>query len=528
MTSAPSCPHAVRTEGTAYPPRAPGPFSIALGAVVREIPDAVLADPAAAAVRVTGVHHDSRRVEPGDLFVARAGGRARGESFIADALARGARAVLVERGSDASTGGAPRVEAADVPRALALAAAAVYGHPTFALEVAGITGTNGKTTTAHLVQAAIDAAGRRAGIVGTLGYRFEGLSLPPTHTSPEADDLARVAAQMRARGASHLVMEVSSIALVAKRCDAVHFRVAAFTNLTQDHLDYHGTMEAYAAAKDRLFFDLAPGSAAVNVDDPHGASLARRLSGAVPLVRFSARAGAGRDAADVAPTAIAHTRAGIEITARTPAGPVTIRSSLVGAHNVENLLAALSIAHLFDLDLAVVARALSIFRGVPGRLERCDTPGEDDVIALVDYAHTPDALDRVLASIRALGTGRVRCVFGCGGDRDPDKRPKMGEAVGRGADVAILTNDNPRGEDPEAIAAAVLPGLAAGKAEVVVELDRRRAIERAVVDAAPGDVILVAGKGHEPYQILGAMTLPFDDRDEVRRALALRRERAAG
>ncbi len=519
---------AIRSEATAYPPRALRPFSLALDALVREIPDAALADPAAASVRVTGVHHDSRRVEPGDLFVARAGGRARGESFIADAVARGARAVLVERGSDAPTHGAPRIEAPDVPLALALAAAAVYGHPTFALEVVGITGTNGKTTTAHLVQAVIDAAHLRAGIVGTLGYRFEGLALPPTHTSPEADELARVAAEMRARGASHLVMEVSSIALSARRCDAVHFRVAAFTNLTQDHLDYHGTMGAYAAAKDRLFFDLAPGSAAVNVDDAHGARLARRLSGAVPLVRFSARAGAGPEIADVAPTALTHTPAGIEITARTPAGPVTIRSPLLGAHNASNLLAALSIAHLLDLDLPSAARALSTSIGVPGRLERCDAPGEDDVIALVDYAHTPDARERVLRSVRVLGGGRVRGVFGCGGDRDPDKRPLMGEAVGRLADVAIVTNDNPRGEDPGAIAAAVLPGLAGGRAEVIVELDRRRAIERAVMEADPCDVILIAGKGHEPYQIIGAMTLPFDDRDEVRRALALRRGRAIG
>jgi UDP-N-acetylmuramoyl-L-alanyl-D-glutamate--2,6-diaminopimelate ligase len=528
MSPSEHCPRAIRSEATAYPPRVAAPFSLALGALVREIPDAALADPAAAAVRVTGVHHDSRRVEPGDLFVARSGGRARGESFVADAVARGARAVLLERGSDASTHGAPRVEAADVPRALALASAAVYGHPTFALEVVGITGTNGKTTTAHLVQAVIDAAHLRAGIVGTLGYRFEGLSLPPTHTSPEADDLARIAADMRRRGASHLVMEVSSIALAAKRCDAVHFRVAAFTNLTQDHLDYHRTMEAYAAAKDRLFFDLAPGSAAVNVDDPHGAGLGRRLAGVAPLVRFSALVGAGPEVADVAPLALAHTRAGIALTARTPAGPVTIRSPLLGAHNASNLLAALAIAHLLDLDLADAARALSTSIGVPGRLERCDIPGEDDVIALVDYAHTPDALERMLASVRDLGEGRIRCVFGCGGDRDPDKRPLMGGAVGRLADVAFVTNDNPRGEDPGAIAAAVLPGLAGGRAETIVELDRRRAIERAVIDAAPGDVILVAGKGHEPYQIIGAMTLPFDDRDELRRALAFRRGRADG
>jgi UDP-N-acetylmuramoyl-L-alanyl-D-glutamate--2,6-diaminopimelate ligase len=517
--------------------RASDPPPLTLGELIHEIPGAALGDAAAASVRVTGVRHDSRQVAPGDLFVARAGAHASGASFIADAAARGAAAVLVERGSAADTRGLPRVDAADVPRALAFAAAAVYGHPTFALDVVGITGTNGKTTTAHLAQAAIDAAGGRAGIVGTLGYRFADLDLPPTHTSPEADELARIAAAMRARGASHLVMEVSSIALAASRVDAVRFRVAAFTNLTQDHLDYHGTMEAYAAAKARLFFDLAPGAAAINVDDAFGRTLAERLAPGgprglreVPLARFSAGVGAGPEVAEIAPTALDVTPAGIALTARTPAGAVSIRSPLIGAHNVENLLTALAIAFLLDLELQAAARALSAPIAVPGRLERCDVPGTDDVVVLVDYAHTPDALARVLDGVRRLSAAagsRVWCVFGCGGDRDPRKRPLMGEAVGRLADVAVVTNDNPRSEDPRAIADAILPGLAGGRAEVIVELDRRRAIERAVVEAAPGDLVLLAGKGHEPYQVIGAVTLPFDDRDEARRALAIRRQRAA-
>jgi UDP-N-acetylmuramoyl-L-alanyl-D-glutamate--2,6-diaminopimelate ligase len=513
------------------------PPPLTLRELVHEIPDASLHDDAVAGGRpITGVHHDSRRIEPGDLFVARAGAHASGASFIADAAARGAVAVLVERGSKADTHGLPRVEAADVPRALAFAAAAVYGHPTFALQVVGITGTNGKTTTAHLTQAAINACGGRAGIVGTLGYRFADLDLPPTHTSPEADDLTRIAAAMRARGATHLVAEVSSIALAARRADAVRFQVAAFTNLTQDHLDYHGTMEAYAQAKARLFFDLSPGTAAVNVDDPFGQKLALRLSPSgsprATLCRFSAvvddlGVGVGPEAAEIAPLALAHTPAGIELEARTPAGPVSIRSPLLGAHNVENLLATLSIVFLLNLDLGFAARALSAPIAVPGRLERCDAPGSDDVVVLVDYAHTPDALARVLTSVRALGEGRVICVFGCGGDRDPRKRPLMGEAVGRLAEVAIVTNDNPRSEDPQAIADAILPGLAGhdGRAEVIVELDRRRAVERAVLEAAPGDVVLVAGKGHEPYQIIGDLVLPFDDREEARRALAMRRAR---
>jgi UDP-N-acetylmuramoyl-L-alanyl-D-glutamate--2,6-diaminopimelate ligase len=526
-----------RAEVAAFPPRHEAPLHLRLYELVREIPGAVLVDAADRSARIAGVHQDSRRVEPGDLFVARAGAKDAGERFIADAIARGARAILVEAGSTADTRGAARVEAPDVPAALAFAAAAVYGHPTFALDVVGITGTNGKTTTAHLVQAVVDACGGRSGIVGTLGYRFADLDLTASHTSPEADELARVAAAMRARGASHLVMEVSSIALMKRRVEAVRFRVAAFTNLTQDHLDFHGTMEAYAAAKARLFFDLAPGAATLNVDDPFGREIARRIApegpgGAAeaPVVRYSARVGAARDEADVAPVRLAHTRAGIEIDARTPGGTVSIRSPLFGAHNVSNLLCALSIAYQLDLDVAAAAEALSRPIGVAGRLERCDDPALDDVTVLVDYAHTPDALARVLDSVRALGEGEIVCVFGCGGDRDPKKRPLMGEAVASRADVAVVTNDNPRSEDPLAIADAILPGLAGGKARVLVELDRRIAIERAIAEAAPGGVVLIAGKGHEPYQIVGAVTLPFDDRDEARRALALRRARreAAG
>jgi UDP-N-acetylmuramoyl-L-alanyl-D-glutamate--2,6-diaminopimelate ligase len=519
-----------------------GRASVRLEELVREIPGAALVSGDGKAA-IAGVRHDSRRVEPGDLFVARAGARATGEEFIAEALGRGAKAVLVAKGSSADTGGAARVEAVDVAKALAFAAEAVYGFPTRALEVVGITGTNGKTTTSYLVQACINACGGRAGIVGTLGYRFEDLDLPASHTSPEADELARLAASMRARGATHLVMEVSSIAVAAARVEATRFRAGAFTNLTQDHLDYHGTMEAYAAAKERLFTELSTSAAAVNVDDAFGAGLAGRLlkagvegaqadevelcpsSSVARMARFSAKRGAAAGEAEIAPVELSHSPAGIAMIARTPAGNVTIRSQLIGAHNASNLLAALSIVWLLGLDVRRAAEALSGPIRVPGRLERCDEPGADDVVVLVDYAHTPDALARVLESVRALGSGRITCVFGCGGDRDPTKRPLMGEAVGRGADAAIVTNDNPRSEDPEAIARAILPGLEGGRASVSVELDRARAIEKAVLEAAPGDVVLIAGKGHEPYQIIGGETFPFDDREQAKRALAARRAR---
>jgi UDP-N-acetylmuramoyl-L-alanyl-D-glutamate--2,6-diaminopimelate ligase len=500
--------------------------------VIQEIPGAVIASgDAVGTVFITGVHQDSRRVMPGDLFVARGGARVHGAGYIAEAVARGARAILVERGSAVESCGAVRIEADDVPRALAFAAAAVYGHPTFGLDVVGITGTNGKTTTAHLVRACIDACGERAGIVGTLGYRFADMDWPASHTSPEADELARIAAAMKSRGASYLVMEVSSIALAACRVEAVRFRVAAFTNLTQDHLDYHGSMQEYAEAKARLFTQLAPGGAALNVDDPFGRVLAERVAprGApptTPLARFSTRTDLSPRDAEVFPVRVSQSRMGIDLLARTPRGNAQIRSPLLGAHNVSNLLTALAIVSLLDLDVQAAASALSERIDVPGRLERCDVPGIDDIVVLVDYAHTPDALSRVLESVKALSGGRIICVFGCGGDRDPKKRPLMGEAVGSAADLAIVTNDNPRSEDPQAIVNAILPGLAGAKASWRVELDRAKAIDLAIMEARAGDVVLVAGKGHEPYQVIGAVTHSFDDRVEARRALAARRARA--
>lgn len=509
-----------------------GTIGARLGDVVHEVPGATLVR-GSAELFVTGVHQDSRRVAPGDLFVARAGEKANGEAFIAAAIARGAAAVLVKKGSAVTFEGAARVEAEDVPRAIAFASAAVYGHPTFSVEAVGITGTNGKTTTSYLTAAAIRGCGGRPGVIGTLGYRFDGIDQPSTHTSPEADELARIAARMREAGATHLVMEVSSIALSAARAEAVRFRVAAFTNLTQDHLDYHGTMEEYAAAKARLFFDLSPGAASINVDDAFGRELADRilrhkLPNAAVLARYSARTDAPREI-EIAPEAMTLDVSGISMRVRTPAGTVDVRSPLIGAHNASNLLCALASAYLLDLDVKAAAAALSESVLVAGRLERCDDPAVDDVVALVDYAHTPDALERVLHSVRAFarrkdGTpSRILCVFGCGGDRDPKKRPIMGEVVGRLADVAIVTNDNPRSEDPRAIADAILPGLAQAGARPIVELDRHVAIEQAILEAEPGDVVLIAGKGHEPYQILGDRTIAFDDREEARRALVQRR-----
>jgi UDP-N-acetylmuramoyl-L-alanyl-D-glutamate--2,6-diaminopimelate ligase len=497
-----------------------------LDELARELPGAaeIAGD---AAVHVRGVRHDSRAVVPGDLFVARRGERTDGSHFVGDAVSRGASAVMAARGTLDRAGvpvPVPVLYVDDPASALAYAASAVYGHPSFSLEVVGITGTNGKTTTAHLLRAAVDGALGRAccGVLGTVGHFFGAWRAPAEHTTPEADDIARAMAQMQARGATHAAMEVSSHALELGRVRAIRFRVAALTNLTQDHLDFHGSMESYAAAKARLFTELGPGSAVLNVDDPFGRELLKRTR--APVIRVSARPGTDGDV--VVRNARADAR-GIEAAVRTPHGDVRIASRLIGAHNLENLVLALGMACALELDPWRAADGLSREGGAPGRLERCDTAA-DDVTVLVDYAHTPDALARVLDAVRKVSAGRVLCVFGCGGDRDPTKRGPMGEAVARRADVAIVTNDNPRTEDPRAIADAVIAGVRAGGREPIVELDRRKAIELAVRSASEGDLVVIAGKGHEDYQVVGTVKHPFDDRTEARRALAERRDRRGG
>jgi UDP-N-acetylmuramoyl-L-alanyl-D-glutamate--2,6-diaminopimelate ligase len=510
--------------------------ALTLSELARELPGRVEVA-GDATVRVTGVHHDSRVVEAGDLFVARRGLVADGARFVEDARSRGAVAVLAERGAiDPEVAGLPVMFVDSASDGLAFAAAAVYGHPAFSLEIVGITGTNGKTTTAHLVRAAIDGAlGRAAcGTIGTVGHRFAGREIAAAHTTPEADELARVLRAMRGRGATHVAMEVSSIALILGRVRAVRFRVAALTNLTQDHLDFHGTMDAYAAAKARLFSDYAPGAAVINVDDAFGRRLVPSI--ASPLVRVSARLKMSRDDVDISPVAVTMSAQGIDATLRTPIGDVRVRSRLVGAHNLENLVVTMGIAHALELDLYRAADGVAAEPGAPGRLERADEEG-DDITVLVDYAHTPDALGRVLDSVRAVAGRRVWCVFGCGGDRDPTKRAPMGEAAAR-ADAVLITSDNPRSEDPAEIvlpieegaraaglAPAALDALGKGDRGYLVELDRARAIEGAVLEASSGDVVVIAGKGHEDYQIVGTEKRHFDDREEARRALAERRRR---
>jgi UDP-N-acetylmuramoyl-L-alanyl-D-glutamate--2,6-diaminopimelate ligase len=466
-------------------------------------------------VRVRGVRQDSRRVQPGELFVARQGGQTSGAAHALGAAAAGAVALMLERGEPLPATRLPLLEVSNVKRALALAAEAVYGFPSRALDVIGVTGTNGKTTTTFLIEQGLSRAGARPARLGTLGFEMDGHRFGETLTTPEGDDIARCLLEVKARGGSHLVMEVSSIAVVQERVSGLRFKSAAFTNLTQDHLDFHGSMQAYGEAKAELFTRLSPEHSVIHVGDAFGAELAQRVQrGLLTVARHAPAA--------VHAKSVSSSARGLRAELVTPHGDCVLLSPLVGEHNLENLLVALGVLLGLGVSPSDACAALNQAPQVPGRLERVDG-ADDDVTVLVDYAHTPDALSRVLAAVRALGAGRVLCVFGCGGDRDPKKRPLMGEAVGRGADYAIVTSDNPRSEEPRAIIDAIVPGLQAAAADYEIEIERAVAIEKAILSARAGDVVLLAGKGHEDYQIVGTEKHHFDDREQARRALAKRR-----
>lgn len=462
---------------------------------------------------VAGVAHDSRTVEPGDLFVATVGQHFDGRKFVPDAVARGAVAVLGPLGplpSDGTPASVPWVETADPRALLGPLAARVYGQPHRELVLAGITGTNGKSTVATLLAAVLDAAGLPAGFIGTLGYRFGGRAFPGGHTTPEASDLFRTLRRMREAGARAVAMEVSSHALDMGRVAGAEFDVAVFTNLSRDHLDYHPDMESYFAAKRRMFALLKPGArAVVNLDDPWGRRLAEEMPEALTF-------GAG---GDVEARAVTMDAAGIRGTIRTPRGAIRLATHLLGRYNLSNLLAAAAGAEALGLPLAAVEQAFAAQRPVPGRMEPVDRGQPFPVF--VDYAHTDAALDAALRSARELeGVEKVAVVFGCGGERDAGKRPLMGRVSGELADLPIATSDNPRGEDPLAILAAVEEGLkASGNRGYRIVPDRREAIRQAVAAAGSGWAVLVAGKGHEREQIIGDRKIPFSDFDEIEKAL---------
>jgi UDP-N-acetylmuramoyl-L-alanyl-D-glutamate--2,6-diaminopimelate ligase len=462
------------------------------------------------------VAHDSRAVRPGTAFVALRGERADGHDFVARAVAAGARTIVVDEAYAAAHVAAPNVATIVVPDtrlALSRLAAAFYGRPSDAVCTIGVTGTNGKTTTTRLIAAILNEAGLPAGTIGTLGANFAQTEWPLAHTTPLAPELQRLLGEMRDLGARAVAMEVSSHALALDRVADVTFAVAVLTNVTRDHLDFHGTFEAYAEAKRGLFERAA--AIVLNRDDPHGAAWATAYA-----QRGRAVTTYGIDGP--ATVRAAGIRARADGSCFTVDGrPFSIR--LPGRFNVANALAALCVARALDIDDAVSARALAAFDRVPGRMEHFAGAGVD---VLVDYAHTPDALDAVLSAARETAAGAVIVVFGCGGDRDRGKRPEMGRIASLLADRVFVTSDNPRGEEPGAIASAIVAGLL-GSARVTLELDRHEAIRRAIAEAAPGDVVVVAGKGHESYQIVGDTVLPFDDRVEVRNALILRARASA-
>ena len=456
----------------------------------------------AGGLEITGLAYDNRLAQPGTLFFCVPGFTRDGHDFAPEAVARGAVALVVQRPLNLTV---PQIEVPSVRAAMAPAAAAFYGDPTAALEVVGVTGTNGKTTTAFLVQALLEADGRQSGLLGTVKSVVGGVERPVERTTPEAIDLQRTFREMLEAGDTACAIEVSSHALELHRADAIHFAAAIFTNLTQDHLDFHGTMEGYYAAKRRLF---EPGRArhcVINVDDPYGARLAAEIENAVT---FSVE----NEGTSYRATDLRTDLSGSRFTVLGPDGATELSSPLPGRFNVYNVLGALAAARAVGVSLDAAARAIETAGHVPGRFQPVDA-GQDFAV-LVDYAHTPDSLENVLRAARELGPGRLIVVFGAGGERDREKRPLMGRVAAAFADRAIVTTDNPRGEDPQAIADQV----AEGRLEVVV--DRRVAIERALADARAGDVVVIAGKGADTEMEIAGAFVPFDDREVAREVLS--------
>jgi UDP-N-acetylmuramoyl-L-alanyl-D-glutamate--2,6-diaminopimelate ligase len=455
-------------------------------------------------------------VNPGDVFVALPGAKQDGHDHVAGAARRGARAAVVERFVPEAD--LPQIRVPDARRALALLAGEETGHPSRELVLAGITGTNGKTTTAHLIRAVLEEAGMKTGFIGTVGYEFDGRHVPAPHTTPEAPDLLRMLRDWRARGARAVAMEVSSHALALERTYGLAFDVGVFTNLTQDHLDFHGTLERYRDAKARLFRAESRGDrtkrfvGAVNVDDPTGPWI--RAHADCPVLSFGTSG-----EADVRGEEIELRPDGTSLRVREDSGTTEVSLRLRGAFNASNALAAFAAGRALSIPTASIVAGLARVASVPGRLEPVDEGQPFQV--LVDYAHTPDALERALEAVRAFRPARVLCVFGCGGDRDKGKRPLMGAVAARLADQVILTSDNPRSEDPLAILRDIEAGVK-GASNVRTVPDRARAIAEGIDACAAGDALLVAGKGHETYQIIGSETLPFDDREAARAALRAR------
>ncbi|HXF57231.1 MAG TPA: UDP-N-acetylmuramoyl-L-alanyl-D-glutamate--2,6-diaminopimelate ligase [Actinomycetota bacterium] len=516
MEGTSSLDRALRARAQAGPPTAPGTEPIAgpggavpgpagprkLGELLGQVPEARLrGEPEAP---VAGLAYRSSDVRPGWLFFCVPGTRADGHDFAPQAVAAGAAALVVERWLELPCA---QVLVPSVRRAMGPISAAFYGHPSRGMTLVGVTGTNGKTTFTYLMESVFRAMGLTPGLVGTTGVRVAGRPIPFERTTPEAPDLQRILAEMLGQGVEAAAMEVSSHGLDQRRVDGTWFATVVFTNLSQDHLDYHGTMEAYFEAKARLFDGTFADRGAVNADSPYGRRLLARAP--IPLLTYGLAPDADLRAEDVEVGP-----AGLSFRV----GGTVVRSRLRGLFNVSNCLAAVAAARQVGVDEEAIVAGIAALPGVPGRLEpvECGQPFQ----VLVDYAHTPDSLENVLRAARELAAGRVIVVFGCGGDRDRGKRPLMGEASTRLADLSVVTSDNPRSEDPLSIIREVETGARRGGGRYLVEPDRRAAIALALAEARPGDVVLIAGKGHETGQEFADRVVPFDDRAVAREELA--------
>ena len=473
----------------------------------------------AAAGVVSGVAYDSRSVQPGHVFVALRGRHADGTTFARQAIDRGAIAVVSEQPAPEGVN-VPWAIVDDARLALAVIAIAFYRDPSREMQVVGITGTNGKTTTAYLLASIFEAAGIRCGLLGTVAYRVGDVVRDATRTTPEAPDVQALLREMVGQRCGACAMEVSSHALSLRRVDGMTFAAAVFTNLTRDHLDFHAGMDDYFRAKRRLF-EMLPRDAPslVNLDDPRGTALLE--AGGRPITYAIGRA------ADITPGPLSFSLDGLTFDVRTPRGTLQVRSRLVGRPNVYNILAAVSTATALDLPFDAIERGVRSLEGVPGRFEVV-SGARDEVTVVVDYAHTDDALRNLLETARPLARGRLLTVFGCGGDRDRTKRPLMGAVAGRLSDLIVITSDNPRNEDPNRIIEEIQRGITADTKKdagqrLLTIVDRRAAITKAVELARPGDLVLIAGKGHEKYQVIGDRVLPFDDAAVAREALSRRR-----
>jgi UDP-N-acetylmuramoyl-L-alanyl-D-glutamate--2,6-diaminopimelate ligase len=467
---------------------------------------------------ITGITYDSRRVMPGNMFVAFRGERTDGHRFVEAAIDRGAAAVVMERDTGYSPR-ATRIKVSDARRSMAQVSAQFYHHPSHSLKVVGITGTNGKTTTAFMVRAIMETAGFPCGLLGTVQYQIGQRVIPAARTTPESVEIQEMMSEMLGAGCGGVSMEVSSHALDQSRVAEVDFDVAVFTNLSQDHLDYHRTMKNYFESKLKLFSALGTGRktgrAVVNADDAYGHELTQRLGGDDAVLSYGVSSGATIRADDVRVSA-----EGSYFVAHTPQGSLPMSLPLIGRYNVSNALAAVGACLVLGIDLGTIEAALAEFCPVPGRLEA--VPVGEEFQVFVDYAHTAEALRNVLVTVGELTRGRLIVVFGCGGDRDKGKRKAMGQEACALADFSIVTSDNPRAEDPREILRQIEEGFpASARSHYQIIEDRREAIERALDIARPGDAVLIAGKGHETYQEFANTAVPFNDRQVVENYFSL-------